>query len=101
VDPENRDKKYRIIIVELAKNQLVGVIVDDVEKVIQVKDGQVMDAPPTVTAAGGRYIESIVKIDDRIIVMLDIDKIFSESEQVDLKEIANMDGGKIEESTGS
>jgi purine-binding chemotaxis protein CheW len=97
----DRDRKYRIIIVELFKNQLVGVIVDEVEKVIQVKEEQVLPAPATVTEAGGRYIDSIVKIDDRIIVMLDIDKIFSESEQVELKEIINLSGGKIEESFGS
>lgn len=101
VDFEDRDKKYRIIITELMRNQLVGVIVDEVEKVIQVKDEQVIAAPPTVTEAGGRYIDCIVKIDDRIIVLLDIDKIFSETEQAGLKEIMNMDGGKIEESSGS
>jgi purine-binding chemotaxis protein CheW len=101
LEAENRDKKYRIIIVELLRSQLVGVIVDEVEKVIQVKDEQVLPAPPAVTDAGGRYIESIVKLDERIIVLLDIDRIFSESEQAGLKEIAKIDGGKIEESTGS
>jgi purine-binding chemotaxis protein CheW len=101
VDFEDRDKKYRIIIVELMRNQLVGVMVDEVEKVIQVREDQVIPAPPTITEAGGRYIEYIVKIDDRIIVLLDVDRIFSEEEQVDLKEITKMDGGKIEESSGS
>lgn len=101
VEITDRDKKYRIIIVELLKNQLVGVIVDEVEKVIQVKDEQVMPAPPTVTEAGGKYIESIVKLDERIIVLLDIDRIFSEAEQVDLREITNLSGGKIEESFNS
>lgn len=101
VDSTDRDKKYRIIITELMKSQLVGVIVDEVEKVIQVKEDQVIPAPPTVTEAGGRYIENIVKIDDRIIVLLDIDRIFSEEEQAGLKEITDIDGGKIEESSGS
>ena len=97
----DRDKKYRIIIVELLKNQLVGVIVDEVEKVLQVKEEQVLPAPPTVTEAGGKYIEAIVRIEDRIIILLDIDRIFSEAEYIELKEITNIDGGKIEESFGS
>ena len=101
VEIMDRDRKYRIIIVELYKNQLVGVIVDEVEKVMQVKDEQVLPAPPSVTEAGGKYIESIVKIDDRIIVLLDIDRIFSESEQVELKEITGISGGNIEESSNS
>jgi purine-binding chemotaxis protein CheW len=101
VEAENRDKKYRIIIVELIKSQLVGVIVDEVEKVLHLKEEQVLPAPPTVTDAGARYIDSIVRIEDRIVVLLDIDKIFSEAEQAGLQEIAKIDGGKIEESTGS
>ena len=99
VEITERDRKYRIIIVELAKGQLVGVIVDEVEKVMQVKDDQVLPPPPTVTEAGGRYIDAIVRMDDRIIVLLDIDRIFSESEQAELKDITVASGGKIEEST--
>ena len=34
-------------------------------------------------------------------MLLDIDKIFSETEQAGLKEITDIDGGKIEESSGS
>jgi len=101
MEGRERDKKFRIIIVELRKSQLVGVIVDEVEKVMVVQDGQMMSPPATVTEAGARYIEAVAKIEDRIVVILEIEKIFSEEEQEGLKDINEMDGGKIEESTDS
>ncbi len=101
VEIEERDKKYRIIIVELGKFQSVGIIVDEVTKVITVAPDQILPVPSTVSQAGGKYIESIIKIDDRIIVLLDIEKIFSESERIELKDIVNIDGGQIEKSPDS
>lgn len=101
VEIEERDKKYRIIIVEFNKLQNVGIIVDEVTKVISVTDDQLLPVPQTVSQAGGKYIESIIKIDERIIVLLDIEKIFSESEKVELKDITLTDGGQIEKGSDS
>jgi len=101
LESDERDKKYRIIIVDLGKKQLVGVVVDEVMKVINVSEENILPPPPTVADTGGKYIESIVKIDEMIMVMLDIDRIFSETEQIDLAEIVKLSGGDIEKSTGS
>lgn len=100
VEIEERDKKYRIIIVELGK-QNIGIVVDEVTKVLTVTDDQLLPVPKTVNQAGGKYIESIIKIEDRIIVLLDIEKIFSETEKIELKDIVNIDGGQIEKSSDS
>ena len=100
LDTENRDKNYRIIIIELDKNQLVGVIVDEVAKVITVNEEEVMPPPPSVADVGGKYIENIVKLGEKIVVILDIEKIFSEEEQIDLRKLAEAEGGNVEESTG-
>lgn len=101
VDIEERDKNYRIIIVEIGQSQNVGIIVDEVTKVFSVTDEQTMPVPQTVSQAGGKYIESIIKIDDRIIILLDVEKIFTESEKIELNDIINVDGGQIEKSPGS
>ena len=96
-----RDKKFRIIIVEFQKNQLVGCIVDQVQKVINVNAEEVLPPPSTVTSIGGKYIESIVQREENIIVLLDIGKIFSEEEQSGLKQVIASGGGDIEESINS
>jgi purine-binding chemotaxis protein CheW len=49
-----------------------GVVVDDVEEVLTVDEEQ-LDAVP---GSGSEAIDSIAKIDDRLIVLLDLDGLF-------------------------
>jgi purine-binding chemotaxis protein CheW len=56
----------KIVIVETA-DAMAGVVVDDVEEVITIDGDQLGDAP----TAGGRGIDGIAKIGDRLVVLLD------------------------------
>jgi purine-binding chemotaxis protein CheW len=56
----------KIVIVETG-DDMAGVVVDDVEEVITVDASQLDEAP----TAGGRAIDGIVKIGDRLVVLLD------------------------------
>ncbi len=104
MEDKEKDKTTRIIILEFYKNQFVGVTVDNVSQVLNIKDDNILPSPPAITGPGSMYIEKIVKIDERIIILLDIEKIFTSEEQAGLKEIAekeimnnnNMEVGKIE-----
>lgn len=60
------DDERKIIIVESAGDQ-AGVVVDDVEEVLTVDDGQLDAVPGTTDEA----IEAIAKIEDRLVVLLD------------------------------
>jgi len=55
----------KIVIVETPTDQ-AGVVVDDVEEVLTVEEGQIEDVP----AAGDESIEAIAKIDDRLVILL-------------------------------
>jgi purine-binding chemotaxis protein CheW len=59
----------KIVIIETAQ-EMAGVIVDDVEEVITI-DGDQLEPAPT----GGRGIDAIAKIGDRLVVLLDPDGI--------------------------
>src|SRR5690349_16698395 len=61
----------KIVIVESGAIT-AGVVVDDVEEVLTVDDEQ-FDVVP---ASGSEAIDSIAKIDDRLIVLLDLDGLF-------------------------
>lgn len=63
---EGSDTEAKIVIVETAED-MAGVVVDDVEEVITI-DSDALDEAPT---AGGRGIDGIAKIDDRLVVLLD------------------------------
>lgn len=87
--------EQRIIIVEFDKGQYTGVVVDQVSKVINILPEQVLPAPASVKEEGAVYIEAIIKIEERVIVLLDIEKIFSADEQFNLKEITQVHGGEL------
>ena len=102
IGDKERTRGSRIMIAEFKKNQLVGIVVDEVTQVINVSEEEVMPPPATITSVGGAYIESIIKQGDKITVMLNIDKIFSDEEQEGLINTASMDiGGEIAESIDS
>jgi purine-binding chemotaxis protein CheW len=61
----------KIVVVENG-TVTAGVVVDDVEEVLTIDDAQ-LDAVP---AAGSDAIDGIVKIDDRLIILLDLDSLF-------------------------
>jgi purine-binding chemotaxis protein CheW len=64
------DTDSKIVMIE-TREQLVGVIVDDVEEVITIGSEAFDEAP----GAGGRGIEAVARIDDRLVLLLDADGI--------------------------
>jgi purine-binding chemotaxis protein CheW len=66
-----RNEGGKIVVVE-SGSVTAGVVVDDVDEVLTIEDEQ-LDAVP---AAGTDAIDGIVKIDDRLIILLDLDSLF-------------------------
>jgi purine-binding chemotaxis protein CheW len=61
----------KIVVVE-SGSVTAGVVVDDVDEVLTIDEEQ-LDAVP---AAGSEAIDGIVKIDDRLIILLDLETLF-------------------------
>jgi purine-binding chemotaxis protein CheW len=70
VDHAGATGEAKIVIVETAED-MAGVVVDDVEEVITIDSEQLDEAP----IAGGRCIDGIAKIGDRLVVLLDPERI--------------------------
>ena len=64
-------EQTKIVIVE-SDSETAGVIVDDVEEVLTIEDGQVEEVP----GADSTLIESIAKVGDRLVVLLKPSTIF-------------------------
>ncbi len=71
----NASAQQKIVIVE-TDTDMAGVVVDDVEEVLTVEDGQIDDIP----AAGSECLEAIAKIDDRLVVLLSAEGIFGDAD---------------------
>lgn len=76
----------RIIIFELENND-VGFIVDFVNEVIRV-DISTTEIPPTISSnIDSDMIQSIVKLDNRLLILLDMNKVLKNDEVQFIKEI--------------
>jgi purine-binding chemotaxis protein CheW len=74
-------QETRIVIVEVDGTR-VGMIVDAVTAVLRVPEGTVEPPPSTVTAVDSTYIAGIAKVDERLVILLDLGKVFSTEEQI-------------------
>ncbi|TQD27557.1 chemotaxis protein CheW [Methanolobus vulcani] len=81
------DSNSRIIVVEIGEN-VVGMIVDSVNEVLRIPKSSVDPAPELVTSTISReYITGVGKIDDRLLILLDLAKVMNKKE---VAEIANL-----------
>jgi purine-binding chemotaxis protein CheW len=74
------DQSSRIIISEVG-NSTVGFIVDSVEEVMYVKE-ETLEIPPDIALSiDSEYIKNIVKLEGRLLIMLDIENVLTGSEK--------------------
>ena len=64
----------RIIVIN-AGGKTLGIIVDAVSEVLRVSQAQVISPPSAVTASGHEYLTGLVQLDDRLLILLDIDQV--------------------------
>ncbi len=85
-------KKYsedtRIILVEL-QEKILGFIVDSVNKVIPINSNDTEQPPKMVTSFNAEFISSVAKLSDRLIILLDIKKLFTMESLEEVFEAAN------------
>lgn len=78
----------RIIIVEVS-GQTIGVIVDSVQEVLRLPINSIEPPPPVVDGIEAAYIRGIAILEERLIILLDQNKILMEEEKDQLVQ-ANM-----------
>ncbi|MFT5875469.1 MAG: purine-binding chemotaxis protein CheW [Clostridium sp.] len=69
------------IIVAKQNNSKIGIIVDFVSEVKDVKVESIEDSPDIISGISKRYIKGFIKIDGRIIIYLDLSAILTEEEK--------------------
>jgi len=69
----------RIMVVNVA-GKTIGIIVDAVSEVLRVAEGNISPPPPTVAGLGQEYLTGLVKLENRLLILLDIYRILGEDE---------------------
>ncbi|NLY51989.1 MAG: purine-binding chemotaxis protein CheW [Firmicutes bacterium] len=74
----------RIIIVDISENR-VGLVVDDVTEVLRISGADIEPPPRTVAGLKAEYIQGIGKVGERLLILLDVEKILTTAEKIELK----------------
>jgi purine-binding chemotaxis protein CheW len=82
-------KNTRIVVTEIGAKR-VGMVVDSVSEVLRLPVDAIEDAPDMITGVDTEYIRGVGKIEDRLIILLDLAKIITGSEKREL-ETADID----------
>jgi purine-binding chemotaxis protein CheW len=73
------DRDTRIIVMEIS-SAVVGFVVDSVSEVLRLPADTVEPTPAVVTSVDSDYISGVGKLDDRLLILLELDKLLDADE---------------------
>ncbi len=85
LETRDYDKNTRIVVVDIL-GHITGVVVDAVSEVLRLKAGTIEPAPEIVTGISSEYIKGVAKLEDRLLILLDLSKV------IDVGEMASLSG---------
>jgi purine-binding chemotaxis protein CheW len=87
LETKERDQDNRIVNVDIG-GQEIGMVVDAVTEVLRISSNEVEPPSSVITTADSGYLRGIAKLDDRLIILLDLEQVLSTEEQAELGEVA-------------
>mgnify|MGYP001415184946 CR=1 FL=1 len=76
-------KDMRIVVVEMG-GATVGIVVDGVSEVLRVSEEAIEPPSPIVTTVDSSFIRGIAKVNERLVILLDLGRVLSLQEQQDV-----------------
>lgn len=83
LDARELDDASRIVIIEAGKH-VVGILVDSVAEVIELRLSEVESAPNVGGDENSKYIQGVASVDGELLIMVDLNKLLSEEEWMEL-----------------
>ena len=86
--PENElTQDSRIMVLNVGR-RTIGIVVDSVNEVLRVTQDQISPAPPTVASLGNQYMTGLVRLEEQLLILLDVDRLFGEEATAAMDEAA-------------
>jgi len=83
LDAAEYDKSTRIVVADV-QGRTIGLIVDAVSEVLRIPGSAIEPPPELVTRIDQEYVQGVAKLEDRLLMFLDLSKV------VDLREMAEV-----------
>jgi purine-binding chemotaxis protein CheW len=77
------DDSTRIVIIE-ADKQVVGILVDSVAEVVDLRMSEVESAPNVGNDESSKYIQGVASRDDELLILVDLNKLLTDEEWAEL-----------------
>jgi len=81
--PREMDDMTRIVIIE-SEQQVVGIVVDSVAEVVELRMSEIESAPNVGRDESSRYIQGVASRDGLLLILVDLNKLLTEDEWSDL-----------------
>jgi purine-binding chemotaxis protein CheW len=82
------DKSTRIIVVEL-DGIVLGFVVDSVSEVLRISESTVEPPPTLVAGIDSEYIQGVGKLENRLLILLELKKIFTVTDKKELEMVTS------------
>jgi purine-binding chemotaxis protein CheW len=86
LEDQAHDQQTRIVVVEL-KGAVLGFIVDSVSEILRIP-AETVEPPPRLAKVEREFVSGVGKLDNRLLILLDLDRLMSDSENAAFSEIA-------------
>ncbi len=87
LDSREYDNQTRIVVTEV-NGSVLGFVVDSVSEVLRIPTDTV-EPPPRLGKVDREFISGVGKLENRLLILLDVDRLMSDSEQVAAAELAH------------
>ena len=89
LEHQDYTSKTRVIVVDV-DDRLVGMVVDAASQVVRMPRDRIEPPPPIAGGLSAEFIRGVGKLDERLIILLNIDRILSTQEKVALAGMEDM-----------
>lgn len=84
---KENNEQTRIMIMDI-QGITMGLVVDAVSEVLRIPSSTVEPTPPMASNISAEFIKGIAKVDDRLIILLDMDRLLGKTEESSMAEVA-------------
>ncbi|MCP3687505.1 MAG: chemotaxis protein CheW [Gammaproteobacteria bacterium] len=83
LSPRDSTDFTRIIVIEVQQH-IIGILVDSVAEVVDIKHSEIETAPNVGTDETSRYIDGVVSRGEKLLILVDLKKLLSTEEWIEL-----------------